>query len=266
MTTSLYESFGALELPPDVLDMTGLDPARATLAALFSTAINAELAGPWGQATGTLPSTHPLRGTMPVQDVLELEPSPQVMQQRRAGWPLLCLHRTGAGVLEQHTINGQVERLTQPWDLHYILGPLDVAQMRQLADICIAAVKVVRLCIRRRGHPAYLGGALQFFPTVTGTAPDQVVPLFPSASYLGSVELKSYDGPGQAAYAGDEKNVLYYAVTMHLETVEYTTDQDLETDVVAEADISVALQNDDDNPIDDFVQGQTDPDEDYQYP
>jgi hypothetical protein len=91
-----------------------------------------------------------------------------------------------------------------------------------------------------------------------------VVPLFPTSSYIGSVSLNSYDGPGQAAFGGTD--TVYYAVTMHLTTSEYTTENVQDAGDDGEMDLAVALANQDETNIDDFVEGVTDPDVDYQYP
>jgi hypothetical protein len=225
VTQSLYEGFGGLALPVDAADvtttLTPLDPARAVLSGLFRAAINAELGPAWTKATaGT-----PLASSSPVQDVLEIPPTADKMKQRVAGWPLLCVYRDGDGVCEEHTLNGGVERLTQPWTVDYILGPVDIADLRKLGDVFQAVVKIVRLCIRRRGHEAYQGGALQFFP---GQLPDGDVPLFPRSSLLGAVSLKGYSGPPtyQARFAGSDSGTIYHAISLRLETVEYTYDVD----------------------------------------
>lgn len=226
MTTSLYQGFGGLSLPADAgsgaTTLTALDPARAVLAGLFEAAINAELGTAWTQVTaGTV-----LDGTDPVEDVLELPPTGPNMKQRKAAWPLLCVYRDGAGTFEQHAINGQVERLIQPWTVDYIVGPLEIGNVRKLGDIFQAVVKVVRLVIRKRGHPAYQSGALQFFP---------------GHGYIGAIDLKSYDGPPhyQARFAGSEDGTVYHAVSMHLETAEYSRDLDGQDGVVDAMDLQV---------------------------
>lgn len=222
MTQSLYEGLGGLTLPaPSVTTtLTPLDPARSVLSGLFSAALNAEIATVWTAAsTGT-----PLAGRQPVNDILELPPTAENMKQRAASFPLLCVYRDGTGLLEEATLNGQIERLTQPWTIDYIVGPTDIGDLRKLGDVFQAAVKTIRLCIRRRGHPAYQNGTVQFFPApVNGK-----VPLFPASSLLGSVQLKSYDGPPhyQAKFAGADTNTIYHAVSMHLETTEHSYDVD----------------------------------------
>jgi hypothetical protein len=215
MTTSLYEALGGLDLPIDPAGISTtlapLDPARTVLAGLFKAAINAELGPAWTKATAGLSHKHLLFGSLPLADVLELEPSVPVMQDRKPAWPLLCVHRTGTATHEEHTLGGQIQRITQQWGVHYILGPLDVGELRKLSDACIAVAKIVNLCIRRRGHPAYQGGALQFFQ---------------GHGRIGAIRIVSHDGPGQASFASDPKGVQYYATTLVLETVEYSYNVD----------------------------------------
>lgn len=252
MTQSLFETFGGLDLPvsaTDVVDtLAPLDPARDTLVSLFQTAINAELLAPWSTIMATLDPTHPLRtgGPNPINDVLPLEPSPTVMQQRKAVFPLLCLHRTGTARYDEIALGGQVERLTQSWDVHYILGPVDTGTLRKVADICVAVTKIVRLVIRRRGHPAFQNGALQWYPAHFGTV-----------GTLGTVTLTGYDGPGQAQFATGPDAPLYYAVTMHLETAEHTVDDPNAFGNFDATDIEIAA-GDDADLLPDMAQLQTD--------
>lgn len=221
MTTanSIYNNLGGLQLPLDVADFSGtlapLDPARATLTALFAAAINAELTEAWQSVVGRstapaitgLGASHRLYNTTPVQSTLELEPNPIIMRELKKSMPLLCVHRSGTGTYDSHTLNA--DKLTQAWNVHYILGELDTGELRKVGDACVAAAKIIRMTIRKRGHLAYQAGALQFFPGVGD---------------LCSVELKSHEGPGQAKFAGDEDGPMFYAISMALETVEILSD------------------------------------------
>ena len=204
MNDSVFQGIGGTIFPLDPNDFTDgslapLDPARHTLSELFKAAINSEFAEVW-----PIVATRSLVGTLPVQDVLEIEPSAVVMQQRKPAFPLLCVHRTGTATFDQITMHE--ERLTQQWAVDYILGPLDVADVRKLTDVAVAVAKLIKIVVRQRGHKAYQSGALQFFET----------------DGLATVEVKSVEGPGQAQFAGDDK--LYYATTIMLETTEVTND------------------------------------------
>lgn len=206
LSESLLQSFGALELPAveNAADGTlaSLDPGRDQLLALFKAAINSELGAAWAAVVdGTRfgEAATPL----PVMDTLPARPTEQTLTQRRSDWPLLCLHRDGRGTFEDHTIGNR--RLTQPWKLHWIVGPIDLIDQRKVLDAGQAIAKVIDLVIQQRGHLAYEGGALQFFTN--------------TSSFAG-VDLKGYQGPDQAGFAGDRSTTFFWAVELDLETVE----------------------------------------------
>lgn len=207
----IYEDFGGLSLPLEAADvtttLTPLDPAKAMLVALFKAALNAELGDVWTKVTNTLATDHPLRNTNPVQSTLELPPTPENIGQVKKTFPLLCVHRSGRATAEEYLLSQ--DKVTQTWDVHYILAPTDVGDCRKLLDVCVAVPKILRLVIRKRGHPQYQSGALQFFDG-QGT--------------LASVNLTGWEGPVQASFAPEENAPTYHAVVMQLETTELTYD------------------------------------------
>jgi hypothetical protein len=201
--TAIYERTGDFALPiPDSLatgNLSALDPVRGRLLGLFRAALTAELATVWGQVSGTS-----LDGKAVVQSTLELEPTHQVVQAANLEYPLLALHRSGPGVVESQTL--EIDKVTQTWTLHYILGPLDVASQRKLCDILIVVPRIIQAVIRRRGHEAYESGALQFFPDTGG---------------LQSIRIVNFES-GSARFAGND--VPIFAVTVNLEIAETVTD------------------------------------------
>jgi hypothetical protein len=204
ITDSLLRTFGGLTLPAESSALTeqglsSLDPGRDKLLALFASAINSEFGELWEAAVATLPSTHHLYDTDPVRDTLPDEPSLELMTQRKAGFPLLALCRDGDAAFEDYTT--EKDKLTQQWQLYYVLGPLDVMDRRKLADILQAVPKLVALVIRKRGHASYESGALQFF----GGNGD-----------FAAVRLVSY-AAGEAPFA---ENAHWTLCRMTLETVE----------------------------------------------
>lgn len=226
---SLFESFGGLALPitaEGVTDnLTSLDPAKSILLNLFASAINSELGSVWTKVSDLVPT---LKGTKPVQYLLELPPDADTLQQLRVTFPLLSICRTGTGEYDEYTLFN--DRLTQQWSLYYILGPVGIAEERKLGDICVAIAKTVCLVIDLGGHPSYEGGAPQFFG---------------DRAALSRIILKSVDGPGQAAFTNkDEAAPLYYAIGMNLETWEvsennlegYTDFQGVDFTVSSESD------------------------------
>lgn len=209
---SLYQKHGGLRLPAlagSVTDNLGpLDPARARLLALFESAIVSELEAVWGTVRATLPTGHALYSAAVVADRMELEPTDEIMRQRKAAYPLLALHRTGEATHAEHTL--EIDRLEQTWELHYILGPLEAAHAHQLLDACTAVSKIVQQVVKRRGHPSYQSGAPQFFD---------------GRGSLASVKVTKHEGPGQSRY-GTEDGPIYWAIVITLETVELVSDVD----------------------------------------
>lgn len=230
-TESLFQSLGDLELPFRTADvgvawLAALDPSRDLLLELFASAINSELSEAWAAVKAS--SSKTLAAT-PVADRLPDEPTEKLMTSRKAAFPLLALHRTGVATYDPITL--EITRLTQPWGLHYILGPLDAIDARQLKDICVAVAKIVVLVIRQRGHRSYQGGALQFFGE---HSPDQHSPLT-------SVRLVSHEGPGQAVFGGESSTITYWAIEMRLETTEISGyDPEVEAELDA-ANITVGV-------------------------
>ncbi len=201
---SSLETLGGLTLPAvedsENATLASLDPGRDILLALFAAAINSELGAAWTAVTNTLGAGHKMQGTSPVQSTLPDEPTEQYLTQVKKVFPLLALHRMGAGTYTQLTL--ETIRLVQPWKLYYILGPLDVIDSRKLKDACVAVAKIVAIVIRDRKHLAYEDGDLQFF------------------DLFSSIRAVSHEGPGQAAYAGDSSTVIFWAIEINLETIE----------------------------------------------
>ncbi len=202
MTESLFQKFGAFELPADeTLTADGLpaalDPGRAVLLGLFKQALLSELTAAWNVArVGTVLSAAPV-----VNSTWPFMPSPQVMRELRTEFPMLAVYRSGEATYAEHTL--AIEKLTQPWTVDYVLGPLGVEDVRRLGDVLSAIPKVLGLCIRRRGHPDYASGALQF-------GDDE--------GRFASVALTGYE-LGPAASAGPD-SPLYYAASVKLVTEE----------------------------------------------
>lgn len=206
MTDSVFTSFGALDLPVSDEDVSGslvsLDPARDRLLAWFAAAINAEFQSVWTEVLAALPSGHGL-GANPVADTLPFEPTPRLMKERKAAWPLLALHRTGSPTFESLTLED--DRMTQNWQAHYILGPMDLEKQRRLLDLPQAIAKMLAVSIRCFGHPSYESGANQI-----------------EAADLESLELVNMSGPGAARFDGDEDSTTYWAMSLELRSTENT--------------------------------------------
>jgi len=234
-TESMFERFGGLDLPVRTADigasgLAALDPQRDRLLELFAAAINSELTEAWTAALANVGGPRDRLGASPVSDKLPDEPTEQALTQRVTKFPVLAIHRQGTGSYEEQTL--EITRLKQPWGLHYILGPLDLIDARQLKDVCVAVAKIVAGVVRRRGHKAFEGGALQFFGD---NSPDEPSPFT-------SVKLVSHEGPGQAVFAGNDSKLTFWAIEMRLETTEVASfDSDAEGSDFDSADITVGV-------------------------
>lgn len=214
---SMYRRFGGLALPVrgtsiGETGLASLDPGRDFLLEYFAAAINSELTEVWVAVVGNLPAGHPMKTApvRPVRDTFPDEPTEVALTQRKSRFPLLAVNRSGRARYERQTL--EIARRVQPWMLHYILGPLDVIDQRQLKDICVAVADVVEGAIEMRLHGGYQSGALQFF------SDDPNDPF--RGRHFSSIRFDGYDGPGQAVFGGDNSSIVYWAIEMQLETHE----------------------------------------------
>lgn len=226
ITDSMLRTWGGLELPAEAGDLsenalTSLDPGRDVLLALFASAINSELGEAWTAAVATLPSTHPLYGTQPVEDTLPFEPSAHVMTERKAGFPLLSLSREGTATVEEYTL--EKDKLTQQWTLCYVLSPLDVLDKRKLGDMMSAVPKVVALAIKQRGHASY-SSSLQFF--------DHFASIRMTGSQVGNVQF------------AENSPIFWHICEMTLETVEITGYRDGAFGIAEAVDYTIGVGGD----------------------
>jgi hypothetical protein len=190
------------------------------MLAWFKAAINAEFSRSWESACLALPPGSVLFNTLPAQDTMPFEPTSKIMRERKCGFPLLALHTFGDPEFEPLTL--EQDRLRRDWKLHYILGPLDLENQRKILDICVAIGKMLRVSIRKFGHPAYESGANQI-----------------ELAGLSSLELTKIEGPGSARFDGEEDSPTYWGAVFTLVTTE---DSDDIIDQIAEfegADLSI---------------------------
>jgi len=241
---SIVDQTGGLVFPLNAADYTNtlapMDPARSRLLALFTAAINYELADVWKKITDGLPPNHKLFGTRPVQDTLELRPSPSVMQQRKAAFPLLCLHRSGRAAWDFYTL--EIERRIQDWSLLYILPALDVQDQRRVGDVLLTVPAIVRRVIRNHGHKAFEDGKLQFFGDASG---------------IGAIRLVGQTDIGNAPFSEGADAPIYYTIVCELQTHEYTQDSAEEFGEFEGADFTIGTGEADDI-LPDFIEASTD--------
>jgi hypothetical protein len=210
---SLNESFGGLSWPVDASGtaFTDLDPAGDAMLAFYKACIEAEYGSRWNSVQATVPTNHIFAESFsPVTDVLALAPSPNTIRQRKCKFPLLTLHRAGEARFELNTMSD--DKMTQTWELNYILGPLRIEDERKFGDLCVAVAKLIRRVTTRRSHPAVEDGAVQLLGDFDPSDPYSV-PL------ISSIDAR-VAGFGSAKFAGGEDDTTYHACTVEIETVE----------------------------------------------
>jgi hypothetical protein len=213
MSDFLYFHYGDTEFPVDAADVSdghlyqGFDRGRDVLLALFSAAINQELAhttsgsavssSPWYVAQqGTV-----LANTLPVADIFHEVVSPDVLRESRFSFPLLALYREQA-THDEFTLARIATRTT--WGLDYILPPLGLDDLRRLGGALNAVKTIVDLVICRSAHPAYEDDTMQFGP---------------QRGNFSSIKVDS-SRIGPAAFGPDGENAVYRMLHMQLSTVE----------------------------------------------
>jgi hypothetical protein len=209
----LYQRFGGVRFPIKDGDTTdgqlysSLDPVRDRLVALFRAAINQEL----GRGVNTVVAGSPwdlartatnLATALPVADTLFTSPTAEKIKELKIDFPLLCLYRVSSDH-EEFSLVREAERCA--WGFDYVLPPLSGSELRKLSGVLSAVGKIVQLVVRRRGHPAYESGALQF-GTDKGT--------------LSILKVKSsQQGPASFSPTPGE-TLVYYALHAELESLE----------------------------------------------
>lgn len=249
----LFRKFGDVEFPVGAVQngqlFSVLDPARDKLLALFKAAINQELGGsptsvvansPWAIARANTV----LSSALPVQDVSYLQPTGDLMRESNWGMPLLCCYRTSA-IHEEFTLQREVIRTT--WGVDYILPPLAADERRKLAAMLVGVRSLLTLVVRKRSHPAYQNGKLQFGQGYGGFDVMKV--------------LSSAEGPAQ--FSDQAGSNYYYAVHLDIETTELDNTTESYTDFDG-VDLSVGIGGAD-GILPDAVQARTDTNPDPNY-
>ena len=246
--TSLYERMGGTSFPfpatavDDVkLTLEPLDPMVVVLTDLIKAAVNSELGAAWTKVTNSLGSGHRLYGTSPIQDTLAgHRPSQEIVQHRKCKFPLLAVHRSGKATYSRKS--GTKRQKTQQWEVHYIVGLLDLAESWKIEQALDPGIPtVVDRVLDRQRHPSYAAGAAQF------------------GGLCASVEMVEHEA-GQAAF-GEGKDSVFHACLITLETVETTDKVEGTDELTTSNELAVNLVNTPEGePLERFVVGETDPD------
>lgn len=250
----LYQKFGDVEFPTlDVQNaqlFSALDPARDKLLAFFRAAINQEMGGGTNAVTATSAWGIARVGTslssaLPVQDVCYLAPTPDLMREASWNFPLLCCYRTSA-THEEFSLQRELIRTT--WGVDYILPPLPADDRRKLAAMLAGVRALLTLLVRKRSHPAYQNGTLQFGQGYGG---------FDTMRIVSSVE-------GPVAFSDQTGGNFYYAVHLDIETTELDDTLPGTTTPFEGVDISVGVGGGD-GTLPNAVEARTDTNPDPNY-
>jgi hypothetical protein len=233
----LFQRFGDVQFPTAAVQnaqlFSILDPARDKLLALFKAAINQELAhsttsvvagSPWA----VVRANTILSNAMPVQDVSYLQPTGDLLKESGWGMPLLCVYRTSA-IHEEFTLQREV------------------IERRKLAAMLVGVRSLFTLVVRKRSHPAYQNGTLQFGQGYGGFDTMKIV--------------SSNEGPAQ--FSDQAGSNYYYAVHLDIETTELDNTIEDYTDFEG-VDLSVGVGGSD-GTLPDAVQARTDTNPDPNY-
>lgn len=211
MSAPAFNRFvGRLELPTEAEEnatLQELDPAKDILISLFRTAIMTELGPRWASARlGT-----PLADRDPVESTLDVEPTPEILQQERIEFPLLAVYRDGDPESTEFTL--AIDRITQRWGVDYVLGPLDAASLRRIGNALHVVAKIVQEVVQVGGHPEH-------GMDDSGTQPEQVlIGTDENSCRFSSVRVVNWS-TGQASFATDGQGPTYWWMTLQLETTE----------------------------------------------
>ncbi len=199
--------WGALSLPladTNATDFSSLDPARDVLLNMLASAISAELLPRWPDAVNDTA----LEGSLtPVKHKLPFEPDPELLQQLKAEFPLLCIYRESEDqTVEEWSLTA--DKLTSKWGVDYFLGPLDAGRRGKLNDVLHAVGKIVACVIRDGGHTSYTVAKLP-----SGTTH---LVLAQTCGFFSVNVTKFRCGPAQFTPDGPR----YWACSLTLETTE----------------------------------------------
>lgn len=163
MTDGYSSSFGvvgALQFPlasPVASLLEVADPIRKALLECFGKAIIAETGQAWTVVSSQLNQAGTVVHPKPVAAALPIAPVPALLEEYKAGFPLLCLYRVES-VLQSGTSNDL--HMVSTFGLDYILPVLGTTAAGKLEAQLNAVNAVLGQIVLTDGHPAYDGYTL----------------------------------------------------------------------------------------------------------
>ncbi len=198
---------GALSLPvpsaPGLTSFRPLDPACDILCDLFAAAITAEFGEHWSTVmVGT-----PLASTVPVQSKIRELADVEAMRQVKSTFPLLSVAPTE----DPQTITFVTldeKYLTTRWEVSWILGPLEIADITKISPVLRAAGKACISVVEEGGHKAY--------SAYVSNGYTMVQPVFQQCGFDSVRVVQFFVGGAKISETGPR----YHAMTLILETTE----------------------------------------------
>ncbi len=198
---------GALRFPvpsaPALANFRSLDPAADILCDLFAAAITAELNEHWSAVMiGT-----PLAGTSAVQSKFRELDDEENIRQAKVAFPMLSVARSeDPQTIQQVTLDERY--LVSKWEVDWVLGTLEIADVYKVGPILEAAGKVCLAVVEEGGHKAY--------SAYVSNGYTMVQPVFQQCGF-DSVRVTEFRCGGAKFSDNSPK---YWAMTLMLETTE----------------------------------------------
>lgn len=209
-----FDSFGSSRFPliptAAMHSAAHYDPGLATIIALVSAAVEADIGAAWRSMVQQLDATSFLHESIaPIGSVLTVLPTPQNLTQIKSEWPLLAVYREGTPARAPITID--YPAFTQNWAIDWIVGPLGPDTQRKIGHFWVQVRNSIWTAIETGHHLSFEDGAYQFF--------GQFVSIMPTGA----------EGPGVTQELSGGKGDGYFGGSVTLESVERLTYQNKAT-------------------------------------
>lgn len=151
--SDIFAKIGQTQFPvdPPTEDITSLakylDPLQDELINFLVSEIRKELDPIFLKA---ISNTSLYNAQSIIETVLPIAISPQVLNTYNASFPIFSLSRASEATYAEYSL--AQSKLTQNWDLTYILGALDLDAERKLSSILSAISKVTKLSLKRNAY------------------------------------------------------------------------------------------------------------------
>jgi hypothetical protein len=154
-----------------------------------------------------------LSGSAPVQQKLPALPEAEILAQMKVGWPLLAVGPSD-NTAGSEPFSIDQTKLTQRWDVDFILCPHAIAGEIKFRPVLRAVDKVLRLTVLEGGHRAYLtrtNGNFEHAANVLTDSGDDC------CGFYAARVVESFSGP--ARFVKDGPRFLAASITLETEEI-----------------------------------------------